>query len=371
MSQERIQQLRTWIAEQGIDAFLVTQPQNRSYLSGWLDDDAEGSGLLLVSQHQQVLLTNPLYKEIAEKEASDWQIIIPQDRKYPSAIAELAQTYGWKKIGFESKAITYWEYEQICHAGQHEHEPLYTLTPFEQSYVDTLRLVKQPYELELLRKAIAITDETFAHICDWISAGMTEREVEWEIVRFMVARGADGPAFATIVASGPHSSMPHARPTERRIGSGEFITIDMGARYKGYCADMTRTICIGEPREPRMQEVYDAVLRAMKACEQGMHAGMTAIEADALARQPLEKAGLGEYYVHGTGHGVGLQIHEAPRLSPHAPQDIRLPVGCVVTVEPGVYIPDWGGVRIEDGVLVKEDGVEVVTQSPTKLVIPC
>jgi Xaa-Pro aminopeptidase len=368
MNQEGIEQLRTWIAEQGIDAFLVTQPQNRSYLSGWLNDDTEGAGLLLVSGQQQILLTNPLYKEIAEKEASGWEIVVPEKREYARVIAELAQKYGWRKIGFESKAITYWEYEQIHNAGQKEGEALYTLVPFDQSYVDTLRQVKHPDELELLKRAIAITDETFTHLCEWIQPGMTEKEVEWEILRYMVSLGADGLSFASIVASGPHSSMPHAHPTERRIERGEFITIDMGARYKGYCADMTRTICLGEPKEPRMQEVYAAVLHAMKACEQGLHAGITSVEADSLARKALED--LAEYYVHGTGHGVGLQIHEGPGMSPHSPEDARVPGGSVVTVEPGVYIPGWGGVRIEDCVLVKENGVEVLTHSPTKLVVP-
>jgi Xaa-Pro aminopeptidase len=370
MSQERIQQLRAWIAEQGIDAFLVTEPQNRSYLSGWLNDDTEGAGMLLISGEQQILLTNTLYKEIAEKEAVGWEVIVPEQREYAPQIAKLAQQYAWKKIGFESKAVTYWEYEQIRHAGQHESETLYTLSPFDQSYVNTLRWVKQPYELELLRRAIAITDETFAHLCEWIQPGMTEQEIEWEILRSMLSLGAGGLAFASIVASGPHSSMPHAHPTQRRIDSGELITIDMGARYQGYCADMTRTICLGEPREPRMQEVYDAVLYALKTCEQGSHAGMTGIEADALARKALEERGLAEYYVHSTGHGVGLEIHEGPNLSARSPQGVRLPVGCVVTVEPGAYIPNWGGVRIEDCVLVKEDGVEVLTQSPKNLVIP-
>src|SRR2546421_12167507 len=365
MSQDAINQLRSWITEQGLDAFMVTQPQNRSYLSGWLNDDVEGAGLLLVGQQQQVLLTNTLYREVAENEAKGWQVIVPTSREYAPVIVTLAQEQGWKQIGFEAMALTYGEYEKFRNAG----EGIFTLKPFESSIVDKLRQVKQPHELDLLRRAIAVTDETFAHICNWIQPGMTEKEVQWEISRYMVSLGADGPAFESIVASGPNGSMPHAHAGERRIQRGELITIDMGARYQGYCADMTRTICLGEPAEPRMLEIYDAVLKALETCEAGIHAGMTGKEADALARDVLEAAGLGEYYIHSTGHGVGLQIHEAPSLSKRAPDDMIVPAGSVVTVEPGVYIPGWTGLRIEDCVLVTENGCEVLTQSPKNLVI--
>src|SRR6266700_2227727 len=307
MSQDAINQLRSWISEQGLDAFLVTQPQNRSYLSGWLNDDNEGAGLLLVEQQQQILVTNPLYKEIAGNEATGWQVLVPSSLEYAPVITELAGEYGWKKIGFESAAISYAEYEKISNAGKDS----YTLQPFEQSPVDQLRLVKQPHELELLKRAITITDQTFAYICDWIQPGMTEKEVQWEILRKMVELGADGTSFESIVASGPNSSM--------------------------------------------------------KTCESGIHGGISGKDADALARNSLED--LAEYYVHSTGHGVGLQIHESPSLSPRASDDIQLLVVSVVTVEPGVYIPGWGGVRIEDCVLVTENGSEVLTKSPTGLVI--
>src|SRR5437660_5935645 len=337
MSQDAINQLRSWITEQGLDAFMVTQPQNRSYLSGWLNDDVEGAGLLLVGQQQQVLLTNTLYREVAENEAKGWQVIVPTSREYAPVIVTLAQEQGWKQIGFEAMALTYGEYEKFRNAG----EGIFTLKPFESSIVDKLRQVKLPHELDLLRQAIAITDETFAHICNWLQPGMTEKEVQWEISRYMVSLGADGPAFESIVASGPNGSMPHAHAGERRIQHGELITIDMGARYQGYCADMTRTVCIGEPAEPRMLEVYNAVLKALETCEAGIRAGMTGKEADALARDVLEAAGLGEYYIHSTGHGVGLQIHEGPTLSKRAPDDMIPPPASVVTVEPGAYIPCW------------------------------
>ena len=367
MSQDNNSRLRRWIAEQKLDAFMVTQPQNRSYLSGWFNDDNEGAGLLLVGQQQKIVLTNSLYKEVAEREATGWQVTVPPPlaREYAPTIVELAREHSWKRIGIESMALLYGVYEHKHSAA----DGAFTLQPYEPSVVSQLRQVKQPHEIELLRRAIAITDETFAHICQWIQPGMTEKEVQWEINRYMLTLGADGPSFEAIVASGPNGSMPHAIAGQRRIQRGELITIDMGARYKGYCADMTRTICLGEPAEPRMREVYAAVHNAMKVCEASIRADMSGQAADALARNALEKDGLAEYYVHSTGHGVGLQIHEGPNLSPRSPEDMVLPAGSVVTVEPGVYIPGWSGARIEDCVLVTQNGCEVLTQSPTELVL--
>lgn len=365
MSQETVQQLRTWLTEQGLDAYLVTQPQNRSYLSGWLNYDTEGAGILLVSREKQMLLTNPLYEEVAKKEAIGWEVMVPPSREYGFAVAEIAREMQLAKIGFESFAVSYAEYAQFSEvfAGAVE------LVPYKESYVDSLRLVKRAHEIELLRRAVAITDQTFAHICAWIQPEMTEKEIQWEITRKMLELGADGPAFESIVASGPNGSMPHAHASQRRIARGELITIDMGARYKGYCADMTRTICLGEPTETRMVELYEIVLLAMKTCEAGLHAGISGKAADALARDVLVAHDLGDNYVHSTGHGIGLQIHEGPSLSPRAPDEMILPAGSVVTVEPGVYIPGWSGLRIEDSGVVTETGFEVLTQSPTQLVI--
>ncbi len=365
MNQHALIALRAWMAAQEVDAFLVTQVQNRSYLSGWLCDDNEGAGSLLVGQQQQILLTSTLYREIAEKEAVGWQVLVPEGRESAPAIVELAKEYGWKRIGFESSAMTVAAFEHLYAEGQE----VFTLQSFEESYISQLRQVKQPEEIDKLKRAIEITDQTFMHLCRWIEPGMTEKEIAWEISRHMVELGADSTSFDSIVASGPHSSMPHAEPGQRRIERGELITIDMGARFQGYCADMTRTICLGEPNEPRMTEVFDAVLNAMQTCEQHIHAGMTGIEADKLARDVLEAAGLGEYYVHSTGHGVGLQVHEGPDLSQRAPEDKKLPAGAVVTIEPGVYIPGWSGARMEDCVLLTENGCEVLTQSPKRLVI--
>jgi Xaa-Pro aminopeptidase len=366
MNQQALGALRAWMTAQGVDAFLVKQPQNRSYLSGWLNDDNEsGAGMLLIGQGQQILLTSTLYKEIAEKEAVGWQVVVPEGREYDKTIVELAKQHGWQRIGFESSAMTVAAFERLNAEGR----DVFTLQSFEKSYVSQVRQVKQPQEIEKLKRAIEITDQTFAHICRWMEPGMTEKEISWEISRYMVELGADGTAFETIIASGPNGSMPHARPGQRRIERGELITIDMGARYQGYCADMTRTVSLGEPKEPRMREIYEAVLNALQVSEQRIHAGLTGVEADALARDALDAAGLGEYYVHGTGHGVGLQVHEHPHLSKYAPPEEILPVGSVVTIEPGVYIPGWSGARVEDCVLLTEDGCEVLTRSPKTLVI--
>ena len=365
MSQATLQRLRVWLAEQGLDAYLVTQPQNRSYLSGWLNDDTEGAGMLLVSRERQILLTNPLYLEVTTREAVGWEIAVPPSREYAPALVRLATEIGAARIGFEASALTYADYAQFnaAFAGAVE------LVPYAKSYVDTLRLVKQPHEIELLRRAVAITDQTFTHICGWVQPGMTEKEIQWEITRKMLELGADGTAFETIVASGPNGVMPHAHASSRRVQTGELITIDMGARYKGYCADMTRTICLGEPTEIRMVELYEIVLLAMKTCEAGLHAGISGKAADDLARDVLAAHDLGEYYVHGTGHGIGLQIHEGPSLGQRVSAETILPAGSVVTVEPGVYIPGWSGLRIEDSGVITEEGFEILTQSPTQLVI--
>ncbi len=214
MSQPSLEQLRAWLTTQGLDAFLVTQPQNRSYLSGWRNDDTENAGMLLIGQQQQMLFTNNLYREIAQKEAVGWQVIIPEARQYAAAIVEAAKANGWKTIGFEASAITVADFEKLfIEAGESV-----IFQAFEESYVDQLRQVKRDDELALLRRAIAITDQTFAHICRWLEPGMTEKEVQFEITRYMIELGADGTAFDTIVASGPQR-LDAARPRRAATNS--------------------------------------------------------------------------------------------------------------------------------------------------------
>jgi Xaa-Pro aminopeptidase len=227
--------------------------------------------------------------------------------------------------------------------------------------VEKQRWVKEPGELESLRRAIALTDDAFTWLTTWLQPGTSERAVAWELEKYMRERGAEELSFDIIAASGPNSALPHAHPTERVLQAGEPFTIDMGAVVDGYHADLTRTVCLGAPDDTFLK-IYGVVLEAQLAAEHGLHAGITGKQADALARDVIAAAGYGDYFGHSLGHGVGLVTHEGPGLSPRS-EDDPVPAGATVTVEPGIYIPGWGGVRIEDIVLVGAEDVEVLSQA--------
>ncbi len=236
-----------------------------------------------------------------------------------------------------------------------------------ETALQNARLQKDETEIAYLKQAQDITEKGFLHILPFLKAGVTEREAALELEFFMRRNGAEGVSFDFIVVSGANSSRPHGVPTDKPIESGDFVTMDFGALYRGYHADMTRTVAVGEITD-KQKNVYDTVLQAQKAVLGGIRAGISGKAADALARDVIKAAGLGEFFGHGTGHGVGMEIHEAPRLSPLAP-DTPLPVGTVVTVEPGVYLPGQFGVRIEDMVVVRESGIENLTKAEKKLII--
>ncbi|MFQ5886033.1 MAG: M24 family metallopeptidase, partial [Anaerolineae bacterium] len=226
--------------------------------------------------------------------------------------------------------------------------------------VEEIRTIKDLDEIEAIRKAVALADETYAYLCEYIKPGLTEQEVAWKAEVYMRQGGAEKVAFDFIIAGGPNGALPHATTTERAFREGEPIVIDMGARVEGYHSDLTRTIYLGEP-EARFQEIYALVRRAQKSALEGMRAGMKGKEADGLARQVIEEAGYGEYFGHGLGHGVGLAVHEKPRATKTSEEELQ--PGMVLTVEPGIYISGWGGVRIEDIVVIREDGVEVLSRA--------
>jgi len=235
--------------------------------------------------------------------------------------------------------------------------------------IEDMRMLKDNGEIQSIRHAVALADEALAHIYDWMQPGMSERQVAWELESTMRTRDAAGVSFEIIVATGPNGALPHFRPTDRVIQVGEPVIMDLGCVVDGYCSDVTRTVCLGTPKDEKYLKIWDLVLRAQERAKAGMKAGITGVDGDKLARDVIEEAGYGDYFGHGLGHGVGLAIHEYPRLSYRYSGEI--PSGSVMTVEPGIYVPGWGGVRIEDMVIVGQDGVEVLTGAAKVPVLDC
>lgn len=360
---ERLERLRQKFAALGVDALMISQDVSRYYLSGFHAHDTgqDIAGQLLISSDKAFLVTDGRYTEQALREAPGLPLILRQ-ASFAPVLAETFRQEGWQRVGFQAEWVSVMLYEDLLAESKNAFE-LKAL----RGVVEPLRISKDEAELALIRQAQQITDETFTHLAGWLRPGLTEKEVAWEIQRFMVERGAETTSFPSIVASGPNAALPHAVPSDRKLEKGEPITIDMGTRYQGYCSDMTRTVCLGEP-DARLREVYEIVLRAQLHCEAGLRADLSGKAADALARDTIAQAGYGEQFVHGTGHGIGLDVHENPRLSKFA-ADEPLGAGSVVTIEPGIYIPGWGGVRIEDMGVLTRDGIEILTTSSKELVI--
>jgi Xaa-Pro aminopeptidase len=269
------------------------------------------------------------------------------------ALVEMVAQAGVERLGFESDHVTVAQFKEL-----REKLPAIAPVPIAR-LVLAQRAVKEEAEIEALRAAVACSDAAFAHLCAAIEPGMTEAQVSWELESYMRQHGASAISFPTIVGSGPNGAMPHATATDRALQPGEPIVIDFGAVVDGYCSDITRSFCLGQS-DDRYRETWQLVLEAQQTAVRGLRPGMTGVEADALARDVFEAAGQGAYFGHGLGHGVGLQIHEDPRMGRLAAEHVLRP-GMVVTVEPGLYYPGWGGVRIEDVVVVREEGVEVLT----------
>ncbi len=346
----RLAQLRDKLAESQVDAILVSQPENRRYLSGFRGS----SGWLLISPQRAILATDFRYYEQVAREAPDFELAKVTGR-FGDVLPGLLADLGIKELGFESEHVTVDDLYTWGQATEEvEWKPL-------KGTVEAIRAVKDQDEIEALLRSTRLTDAAFQHFMGVVEPGMTERQAAWEIEAFMRVHGASKVAFDLIVASGPNGALPHARAGERKIGEGEPIVVDIGCVLDDYCSDMTRTICLGQP-SAKYLEVWDIVLEAQEAAEAGIRAGMSGVEADSLARDVIEAAGYGPQFGHGLGHGVGLAVHEAPRASRLAPE--ALEAGMSLTVEPGIYLPGEFGVRIEDLVIVREDGVEILTRTP-------
>jgi len=351
---KRVERVRE-ILPPGVDGILVTQPQNRRWVSGFTGS----SGIAIIGRMgQPVFLTDFRYTEQAGMQCQGYRIV-KQGDKAEEDICAIARDLGIKRLAFEKDHVSVAYYEKLS-----EGLPGIELAGLEDKIIE-LRAVKEAEEIEVLAQAAAIADKAFAHILGFLRPGLTERQVALELERYMQDLGADGASFEIIVASGPRSAMPHGVASERVLGNNEFVKMDFGCVYKGYCSDMTRTVVLGKA-DDKQKEIYNIVLAAQEAALAGLRAGITGKEADALARDVIEGKGYGENFGHGLGHGVGLAIHELPRASRLS--DKPLPANSVVTVEPGVYLPGWGGVRIEDMVVVLEEGIRNLTSSPKELI---
>lgn len=350
---ERVNKLQAQLEENEIDALLVTKRENIRYLSGFTGS----SGVIVITSDSASFITDFRYTEQANDQVKGYDII-ELDTSLIKSVADVVSRESIKRLGIEQDAMTVGQYRT--------YEKEVDVQLIETSgIVEKLRLIKDESEIKIMKEAAAIADAAYTHIQTFIRPGRTEREVANELEMFMRSKGADSSSFDIIVASGLRSALPHGVASDKVIQTGELVTLDFGAYYKGYCSDITRTLAIG-PISDELRQIYDTVLRAQLAGVEGIRAGITGIEADALTRDIIKEAGYGEYFGHSTGHGLGMEVHEAPGLSFRS--DTVLEPGMVVTIEPGIYINGVGGCRIEDDVVITEDGCYLLTQSPKELI---
>ncbi len=336
----RLDRLRARFDEHGIDALLITTPSNRRWISGFTGT----AGTLLVSRDRALFATDARYYEQVAAQATAFTLV-PANAAMAEWAPALLAGLGGKRVGFEPAGLTYQTFEEWkdCLSALPEADrPV--LVPAPRA-IEALRAVKEPAEIETLTRAVLLGDAAFTHAAALAHPGMTERELAWEVQRYAMEHGAADLSFPTIIATGAWGALPHAYPRDVPLEEHAGVVMDLGVIVDGYCSDLTRTIFLGAPDE-RFRQVYDVVLTAQEMAEERIEAGMTGEQAHQIAATVIAEAGFGEYFGHGLGHGVGLDIHEAPRLGPRS-TDV-LEDGQVVTVEPGIYIPGWGGIRIED-----------------------
>ncbi|NLC20278.1 MAG: aminopeptidase P family protein [Clostridiales bacterium] len=338
-----------------IDAILISNGNNMRYISGFAGE----TGYVYISHSRHAIITDFRYTIQAETEAEGYEVITIGNGGYPESLNELLSADRVSRLGFEAKDMLYADYQELK-----EKLNLAELVPVAHE-ITAMRRIKTPKELEYIKKAEAIGDKVFSEILDYIKPGMTELEVAARIEYLLKVHGGQGLSFPAIVASGINSSMPHAVPSYKKIEKGDFVTMDFGCVYEGYCSDMTRTIVIGKASD-RQKEIYNLVLKAQLAALDFIKAGYKGKEVDKVARDIIYGAGYEGCFGHGLGHSVGLNVHENPRLS-MLEEDI-IEAGMTETVEPGIYIKGFGGVRIEDLVVVTEDGCINFTKSDKRLI---
>ena len=337
------------------DGVLITSPHNLRYFCNF----SGGEGVALITENVRLLFVDSRYTVAAKQEAKDFSVIEFGGGKLFEMLNQKINEYSLKTLAFEDTEMTVASYNSYKQKIDADFSEL-------GDKLNCLRMVKTADEISYLKKAESIGDEVFSKILPYIKAGVCENDIALEIEYQMRKMGAEGTSFETIVVSGKKSSMPHGKPDNKKLESGDFVTMDFGCKYNGYCSDMTRTVAI-EKVSDEQKKIYDIVLKAQRIGLEAIRAGVLGKDADRAARNVIEEAGYGKYFGHSLGHGVGLLIHEKPNLSPMS--ETILAENMVVTCEPGIYIEDFCGVRIEDMVVVKNDGYENLTQSPKELII--
>jgi len=350
-----IEKIAAALPEYGLDAMLIVSAPGERYAVGF-----EGEGTVLVTRSGCHYFTDSRYIEAAQNTIQNAHVeCVGRGRGHLDLAAQVMESEGLRLVGFESDRVSVerlerWQDKLPC-----------TLIS-DPDLLSRLRASKDEGELTLMRRAQAITDRAFSNLLNFIRPGLTEREIAARLVYELMSLGGSKPSFDPIVAAGPSGSMPHAIPGGQVIGPGMFITLDFGCIYEGYCSDMTRTVAVGTPTD-EMATVYQTVLNAQLAGLAAARAGVSGRQVDEAARTVIEQAGYGEFFGHSLGHSLGLEIHEGPNFSPG--EETVMPVGAVVSCEPGIYLPGRFGVRIEDVVILQQDGCEIITASPKELLI--
>jgi Xaa-Pro aminopeptidase len=351
---QKLLQLRDHFDQLSIDGLLITNPRNRRYLTGFTGS----SGIVVITKTEAHLFVDFRYVEQAHSQVKDFTVNLLSGIETEDA-AKITEKLEISKLGFEEENVTFQQYSWYKERLKAELVPL-------SSVIEKLRMIKTKEEFQIIKTAAQIADKAFTYILDYIRPGVSEIEVANQLEFYMRNHGATSSAYDTIVASGYRSALPHGIASTKIIERGDMVTMDFGALYQGYRSDMTRTIAVGEPKA-ELKEIYNIVHEALSRALSGIKPGITGREADALTRDFISEKGYGDQYGHGSGHGIGLDIHEEPFMSTKC--DKLLKPGMIVTVEPGIYIPNLGGVRIEDDILLTENGIDIITRSPKELII--
>jgi len=354
----RLDLLRGKFASLGVDTVWIIQPENRRYLSGFKAADGqldESSGCLFITLDQALLLTDSRYTIQAQQEMVGFEVVTHK-KGLIDILPEIFDHLHTRKLGFEGGYLI-WDTYQKAKEKASQHSPPVELIALS-NLVEEIRKIKGPEEIDMISRSAQLMGDVLAQVIEELRPGQVEKDIAWKIETLTRKQGADGAAFPPIVASGPNGALPHAVPTERKIGKGEPIILDVGAKVDGYCSDMTRTVFLDTPPSD-FKEIYKVVRKAQVFALESVRPGMKTDEADFIARDVITNAGFGDFFGHSLGHGIGMAPHEGPSVGQLKPEVLK--EGMVFTIEPGIYIPGKGGVRLEEMVVLEKDGARILT----------